>query len=103
MRESPAQCERVDSSECPVCREEQKESEIFLNNYDKREIMSLKIYCDQQEKGCRWKGELRERETHNEICGYVDVLCKNECGEMVMKKDMETARQVFIHINRPTT
>ncbi|XP_062512293.1 TNF receptor-associated factor 2-like isoform X2 [Corticium candelabrum] len=52
--------------------------------------MSLKIYCDQQEKGCGWKGELRERETHNETCGYVDVLCKNKCGEMVMKKDMES-------------
>ena len=73
---------------CPVCREEQKESEIYPNNYDKREIMSLKIYCDQQEKGCKWKGELRERETHNETCGYVDVLC-NDCEEMVMKKDIE--------------
>ncbi|XP_062512086.1 TNF receptor-associated factor 6-like [Corticium candelabrum] len=78
---------------CPVCREEQNESEIFSNNYDKREIMSLKIYCDQQEKGCKWKGELRERETHNETCGYVDVLCKNECGEMVMEKDMESHRK----------
>ena len=75
---------------CPLCREEQNESEIYPNNYDKREIMSLKIYCDQQEKGCGWKGELRERETHNETCGYVDVLCKHECGEMVKKKDMES-------------
>ena len=58
--------------ECPVCREDQNESEIYPNNYDKREIMSLKIYCDQQEKGCGWKGELRRRETH-ETCGYVDV------------------------------
>ncbi|XP_062512182.1 TNF receptor-associated factor 6-B-like [Corticium candelabrum] len=82
-----ASCGRI---VCPVCREEQKESEIFPNNYDKREIMSLKIYCDQQEKGCGWKGELGERETHNETCGYVDVLCKNECGIMVMKKDMES-------------
>ena len=82
-----ARCGRI---ECPVCKEEQKESEIYPNNYDKREIMSLKIYCDQQEKGCGWKGELRKRETHNETCGYVDVLCKTECGEMVMKKDMES-------------
>ncbi|XP_062512481.1 TNF receptor-associated factor 6-B-like [Corticium candelabrum] len=76
--------------ECPVCREEQNESEIFPNNYDKREIMSLKIYCDQQEKGCGWKGELRKRGTHNNTCGYVDVLCKHGCGKMVMKKDMES-------------
>ncbi|XP_062512232.1 TNF receptor-associated factor 5-like [Corticium candelabrum] len=73
---------------CPVCREEQKESEIYPNNYDKREIMSLKIYCDQQEKGCKWKGELRKRERHNETCGYADVLCENECGEMVKRKRM---------------
>ena len=76
--------------ECPVCKEEQKESEIYPNNYDKREIMSLMIYCDQQEKGCGWKGELRERGTHNETCGYVDVLCKNKCGIMVITKDMES-------------
>ncbi|XP_062512172.1 TNF receptor-associated factor 6-like [Corticium candelabrum] len=73
---------------CPLCREEQNESEIFSSNYDKREIMSLKIYCDQQEKGCKWKGELRKRERHNETCGYADVLCENECGEMVKRKRM---------------
>ena len=29
---------------CPVCREKLKESEMFLNNMTKHEILSLKIF-----------------------------------------------------------
>ena len=78
---------------CPLCRVEQDESEFYPDNYDRREIMNLKIYCDQQEKGCGWKGELKDRDTHNQTCGFVEETCKNGCGEILMRKDMENHMQ----------
>jgi hypothetical protein len=53
----------------------------------KREILNLKIKCDEQQDGCEWIGELRERDEHNQTCGYVVVPCDNDCNEMVMRKD----------------
>ncbi|XP_062505648.1 TNF receptor-associated factor 5-like [Corticium candelabrum] len=72
---------------CPLCREELKEAEIYPNNKDKRDILSLKIRCDKHEEGCHWIGELRERNEHNQECGHVAELCGNNCGELVMRKD----------------
>ena len=71
---------------CPVCR---TETEIFPSNMVKREILSLKIKCDKQEDGCEWMGELRQRDEHNQTCGYeiVPYACDNDCNEMVMRKD----------------
>ena len=78
---------------CPVCREELKESEMFLNNMTKREILSLKIYCDQREKGCSWQGELRQRDEHNQECRYVAEACSNDCGELGMRIVMDYHKQ----------
>ena len=50
--------------------------------------MDVKINCDQSGKGCKWSGELRQREQHNDQCGYVSKPCVNECGQVVMSKDM---------------
>ena len=84
---------RDGNATCPVCREELKESEMFLNNMTKREILSLKIYCDQREKGCSWQGELRQCDEHNQECGYVVEVCSNDCGEVIMRKDMDYHKQ----------
>ena len=78
---------------CPVCRQELKESEMLLNNMTKREILSLKILCDKCEEGCSWQGELRQRDEHNQECGYVVEACSNDCGEMIMRKDMDYHKQ----------
>ena len=72
---------------CPICRTELKETEIYPNNMVKREILSLKIKCDNQEEGCEWTGELRQQDEHKQTCGYVVVPCDNKCEEMVMRKD----------------
>ena len=51
-------------SSCPVCRGELKAANeyLFPNKALEREILDLKIKCNQLEKGCEWVGELRERE-----------------------------------------
>ena len=73
---------------CPICRARSLPNQIFDDKRLKREIMDLKINCDQSGKGCKWGGELRQREQHNDQCGYVSKPCVNECGQVVMSKDM---------------
>ena len=74
---------------CPICRTQLKETEIYPNNFLKREVLSLKIRCDQHKDGCKWIQELRDRDEHNKTCGHVSEQCTNTCGKRVMKKDME--------------
>ncbi|XP_062505855.1 TNF receptor-associated factor 6-like [Corticium candelabrum] len=84
----------VDSNlSCPVCRTELKESEIYPNNMVKREILSLKIVCGRFKEGCAWIGELRQRDEHNQECGYVVQPCDNNCRENVMRKDMDSHKK----------
>ena len=77
---------------CPICRAGSIQNQIFDDKRLKREIMDLKINCDQSGKGCKWTGELRQREKHNDDCGYVTKPCVNNCGQFVMRKDMENHR-----------
>ncbi|XP_062512126.1 TNF receptor-associated factor 3-like [Corticium candelabrum] len=74
-------------------KEKLKKSEIYPNNMTKREILSLKILCDKCEAGCSWQGELRQRDEHNQECGYGVEACSNDCGEMIMRKDMDYHKQ----------
>ena len=74
---------------CPICRARSLPNQIFDDKRLKREILSLKINCDQSGKGCNWSGELRQREQHNEECGYASKPCVNGCRQVVMRKDME--------------
>ncbi|XP_062512459.1 TNF receptor-associated factor 4-like [Corticium candelabrum] len=78
---------------CPVCRKSLNKSQVYPNNMMKREILSLKIECDQCKKGCTWQGELRQREEHNKQCGYVPEACSTNCGQSVMRKDMDNHRR----------
>ena len=69
---------------CPICRARSLSNQIFDDKRLKREIMALKINCDQSGKGCKWSGELRQREQHNDQCGYVSKPCVNECGQVAV-------------------
>ena len=51
------------------------------------------LICDKCEEGCSWQGELRQRDEHNQECGYVVEACSNDCGEMIMRKDMDYHKQ----------
>lgn len=74
---------------CPTCRTELEASKIFPDNSLKRDILKLKIQCHRNEEGCEWVGELKDHESHDWHCGYVRVVCAKECGEMVMRKNID--------------
>ncbi|XP_062508648.1 TNF receptor-associated factor 3-like [Corticium candelabrum] len=90
----PAVPARVECyTSCPSCRARLTKSEIFPNNALKREILDLMIKCDRREKGCEWVGELRNRETHEKECEYVEETCENKCGIMVIRKEMKNHKE----------
>ena len=44
-----------------------------------RDIMALKVNCDNLDNGCQWVGELRSLEEHVQNCDYTLLPCTNEC------------------------
>jgi len=63
-----------------------RREQVFLDRFVEREIQSLTLHCVNQEQGCEWKGELRNREVHDAVCEYVKVPCvHSDCGELVTR------------------
>ena len=56
--------ERVKASEgsCPMCNKEKYQ--FIINKERLRFINGLEVYCSNKEKGCQWKGELKNMSTH---------------------------------------
>ena len=44
-----------------------------------RDIKALAVKCDNDERGCKWEGELRSLEDHLTACTYAIVQCPNDC------------------------
>ena len=71
---------------CPVCRNKEG---AFNKNYPiEREIKSLRVYCINKGKGCRWQGKLKNIDKHiyTKGCKFEEVKCSNECGKMIWRK-----------------
>ena len=56
-----------------------------------RNIMELKVKCDNADNGCEWIGELHSLDQHLSDCDYTFLSCPNECqdGDKILCKDME--------------
>ena len=56
--------ERVKASNgaCPMCKERRYQS--FIDKKCLRIINGLQVYCTNKDKGCQWKGELKNLSTH---------------------------------------
>ncbi|XP_075423666.1 TNF receptor-associated factor 6 isoform X2 [Ascaphus truei] len=67
---------------CPVDNELLLESQLFPDNFAKREILSLKVKCPSQ--GCLAKMELRHLEVHQAQCAFASVECR-QCQRSFQK------------------
>ena len=85
--------ERVKASNgsCPMCQEEEYQS--FIDKKCLRIINGLEVYCSNKEKGCQWKGELKNMSTHlnkekrEGECQYEEVKCGYEkCQERKQRR-----------------
>jgi TNF receptor-associated factor 4 len=73
---------------CPNCRK--ASPKIFSDLRGAREIKRLKITCKNEDKGCDWSGALESYETHEEECGWEEVVCPNfGCHEKILKRFIE--------------
>ena len=52
-------------------------------------ISLLKCSCPLIERGCKWLGTLEGCENHLDTCGYVDEMCKLNCGEVLRREELE--------------
>ena len=63
---------------CPLC---QQPFDTMLDKQFQRKVLDLRVFCPAKEKGCDWKGELRDLEAHSRRdCGHVEEECRYGCG-----------------------
>ncbi|XP_068738068.1 TNF receptor-associated factor 6-like isoform X4 [Montipora capricornis] len=71
---------------CPNCCGElvPREEDMFVDKATERKVRSFVIKCP---RGCRWTGELRSKEDHENECKRLPVNCPNGCGELVPREE----------------
>jgi hypothetical protein len=78
------------SRACPNCRHQ-----LYTVSYTgaiDNIIRGLKVYCKNQDAGCDWEGDLSSEADHRKAdsgCQFEPILCNNECGENIKRKDMK--------------
>uniref|UniRef100_A0A1X7SM54 RING-type domain-containing protein n=1 Tax=Amphimedon queenslandica TaxID=400682 RepID=A0A1X7SM54_AMPQE len=85
--------ERVKASNgsCPMCNNQNYQ--VAVNKERLRIINELEVYCSNKEKGCEWKGELKNMSTHLKKkkrrgeCQYEEVKCQyTNCRERMQRR-----------------
>ena len=71
---------------CPLCRT--PEFSTMIDREIERQVLSLKVYCNNKEDGCTWIGELRQLERHSNVCLHVCLSCKYKCGLRCPRQQM---------------
>ena len=88
--------ERVKASNgsCPMCKE--KEYQSFIDKKCSRIINGLEVYCSNKEKGCQWKGELKNlpvhlnKEKREGECQYEEVKCRyKKCKKRKQRRHLK--------------
>ena len=78
---------------CPVCCS--SEFSLGRNKQIDRAVRSLRVYCTNEQEGCKWEGEIYDIVAHVDYCQYENVECENNgCDSTVqrqyLKSHMET-------------
>jgi hypothetical protein len=74
---------------CPFsCGEENLSFESLTTHY--LSCSKVNLFCNNKENGCKFRGKLKDIESHkNETCLFQFEMC-NLCNEQVLRKDKET-------------
>ena len=78
----------LESSKCPVDKEDISEDKIFSDVHSGRKIMAFKVRCMFSDIDCKWEGELRDMlKQHWDKCGNTRTRCQvANCTADVKKK-----------------
>ena len=75
---------RSDHLKCPHCLA--SDLQYFTNKQQLREVSCLLIRCPNEDRGCRWTGELGEGQKHlEEECEKAAVCCPKHSGGEFMR------------------
>ena len=77
----------TEHTSCPMCKDEQFDT--FFNKQINREVQDLHVYCTNKNKGCKWKGEIRDIVFHLENrdgCQFEQVRCPNDCKKLIQRR-----------------
>ena len=75
-----------DDQPCPLCRT--PEFATMVDREIERQVLSLKVYCNNKQYGCTWIGEIRQLERHSKDCFHVYLSCKYKCGLSYSQQQM---------------
>ena len=79
------------SRTCPTCKDPLTvETLVRAQRFLANTLSSLKIYCDNSQRGCRAVVELGSLNNHVASCGFSPVPCSNDqCDEIISRRDKE--------------
>ena len=72
---------------CPHCRD--TSVKYIKNRHIQRNINGLRIYCSYRPKGCSKISTIGDYASHLTECLFVEVVCGNQCGKAVIRKDLK--------------
>ena len=56
---------------CPLCKT--RPLNTILNKHFQRQVMSVRVFCRHDDRGCGWQGELANFESHVQSCPMRDA------------------------------
>ena len=79
------------SRTCPTCKDPLTvETLVKAQRFLANTLSSLRIYCDNSQRGCRAVVELGSLNNHVASCGFSPVPCSNDqCDEIISRRDKE--------------
>ena len=72
---------------CPSCRVAFTVNNTVKDARMDNEVDSFMVKCLNTDEGCRWRGQVRNAESH--ICEYQNVICTNSCGATVQRRRLD--------------
>ena len=80
-------CQRRHLVTCPHCRKENWETSRDARLT--RLISDLEVLCQNHNKGCQWRGELRDLQDHlDKKCDLHTIPCPNGCNVRIERKNL---------------
>lgn len=80
---------RESQHRCPVDNEPLTESDLFLDNFAKREIQNFNVHCPNTKLGCQVLTTVRSVLAHQSVCPYSQVPCPNKCSRLLQRRQLE--------------
>ncbi|XP_041365167.1 TNF receptor-associated factor 6-like isoform X2 [Gigantopelta aegis] len=79
---------RESERRCPVDNEPLEETDLFPDNFAKREILNFKLRCPNNKQGCDVLVVLRDIQSHLNQCPFAFIPCPNRCADILLRRDL---------------